>query len=35
MPGWVWAAPEAYGKDALRRKLIDGALEFVRSLPPK
>ncbi len=35
MEGWVWAASEAYGSDALRRKLIDAALEFARSLPAK
>ena len=35
MHGWVRAAPEAYGDDALRRKLLDAALAFVRSLPAK
>ncbi|MGC1548598.1 MAG: TfoX/Sxy family protein [Rhodanobacter sp.] len=35
MPGWVRAAPEAYGDDRLRRKLLDDALEFTRSLPAK
>lgn len=35
MQGWVRAAPEAYGDDALRRKLLDAALGFVRSLPAK
>lgn len=35
MRGWVRAAPEAYGEDALRRKLIDAALAFVRALPRK
>ena len=35
MRGWVWAASEAYGNDALRRKLMDAALEFARSLPAK
>ncbi|KVN00724.1 MULTISPECIES: TfoX/Sxy family protein [unclassified Burkholderia] len=35
MLGWVRAAPDAYGNDALRRSLIDAALTFVRSLPPK
>lgn len=35
MQGWVWAEPEAYGDDRLRRKLLDGALKFVRSLPEK
>jgi hypothetical protein len=35
MDGWVRAAPEAYGDDALRRQLIDAAIAFVRSLPMK
>lgn len=35
MQGWVRVAPEAYGDDALRRKLLDAALDFVRSLPAK
>jgi hypothetical protein len=35
MHGWVRAVPEAYGDDALRRKLLDAALAFVRSLPNK
>ncbi|AOJ02472.1 cold-shock protein [Burkholderia mayonis] len=35
MQGWVRVAPEAYGNDALRRRLLDAALECVRSLPPK
>lgn len=35
MQGWVRAGPAAYGDDGLRRKLIDAALAFVRSLPPK
>jgi hypothetical protein len=35
MRGWVRAAPEAYGDDPLRRKLIDAALAFVRGLPEK
>ncbi|MFG1379125.1 TfoX/Sxy family protein [Xanthobacter autotrophicus] len=33
--GWVRAGPSAYGDDELRRKLIDAALDFVRSLPGK
>lgn len=33
MSGWVRATPEAYGKDALRQKLIDAALRFTASLP--
>jgi hypothetical protein len=35
MQGWVWAASEAYGNDALRHKLMDAALKFARSLPEK
>ena len=35
MRGWMRAAPEAYGDDALRRKLIDAALAFARGLPAK
>ncbi len=35
MEGWIWAAPEAFGDDALRGRLIAAALDFVRTLPPK
>jgi len=35
MRGWVRAGPEAFGDDALRRRLIDAALAFVRTLPGK
>lgn len=35
MPGWVRAGPDVFGDDALRRKLLDAALAFVRSLPAK
>ena len=35
MGGWVRAGPAAYGDDALRRRLLMAAVEFVRSLPPK
>ncbi len=35
MGGWVRAAPAAYGDDALRRRLIGAAIEFVRGLPAK
>ena len=35
MVGWVRAGPDAYGDDALRRKLLAGALAFVRGLPAK
>jgi hypothetical protein len=32
MSGWVRAAPEAYGDDTVRRKLLDAALKFTGSL---
>jgi hypothetical protein len=35
MSGWVRAAPEAYGDDALRRRLLEAAAAFVRTLPAK
>ena len=35
LEGWVRAGPSAYGNDALRRRLIGGALGFVRRLPPR
>jgi hypothetical protein len=35
MYGWVRAGPAAFGDDTLRRRLIDAALAFVRSLPSK
>jgi hypothetical protein len=35
MSGWVRAAPEVYGDDELRGKLITAALEFSRTLPKK
>ena len=35
MRGWVRAGPAAFGDDALRGRLIDAALRFVRSLPAK
>jgi len=35
LQGWVRAAPDVYGNDALRQKLLDAALEFVQSLPRK
>jgi hypothetical protein len=35
MNGWVRVAPEAYGDDTLRQKLLDAALEFVTSLTKK
>ena len=33
MNGWVRAAPEVYGDDTLRKKLLKAALDFNRSLP--
>jgi hypothetical protein len=35
MSGWVRAAPEVYGNDATRQKLLDAAIHFNRSLPKK
>jgi hypothetical protein len=35
MAGWVRAGPAAYGDDALRRRLLGAAVDFVRSLPGK
>jgi hypothetical protein len=35
MGGWVRAGPDAYGDDALRRRLLKAALEFTASLPGK
>ena len=35
MNGWVRDASKAFGEDALRRKLLDAALAFVRALPAK
>jgi hypothetical protein len=35
MQGWVRAGPMAFGDNALRRKLIDASIAFVRSLPVK
>jgi hypothetical protein len=35
MQGWVRAGPAAFGDDLLRRRLIESALAFVRSLPLK
>ncbi|MDH7795098.1 MULTISPECIES: TfoX/Sxy family protein [unclassified Beijerinckia] len=35
MSGWVRAGPTAFGDDKLRRRLLDAALAFVRSLPKK
>lgn len=35
MHGWIRVAPGVYGDDSLRRKLLQAALEFARSLPKK
>ena len=35
MRGWVRDGPDAFGDDDLRRRRIDAALGFVRSLPAK
>lgn len=35
MHGWVRVTPEGFGDDRLRRKLLDGAIVFVRALPEK
>jgi hypothetical protein len=35
MNGWVRAGPDAVADDAVRAKLLEGALAFVRTLPPK
>ncbi|MBB5534086.1 TfoX/Sxy family protein [Rhizobium giardinii] len=35
MNGWVRAGAQAYGDDALRQRLLDAALAYVVSLPPK
>jgi len=35
MNGWVRAGAKAYGDDALRKRLLDAALAYVLSLPPK
>ena len=35
MHGWVRASERVYGDDALRRKLLNAALEFNRTLPAK
>jgi hypothetical protein len=35
MQGWVRAGPDAYGDDAVRKRLLTAAIEFVRTLPAK
>jgi TfoX N-terminal domain len=35
MNGWVRTAPNVYGDDPLRRRLLKAALEFNRTLPKK
>ncbi|MBB2700199.1 cold-shock protein [Rhizobium phaseoli] len=35
MQGWLQVTAEVYGGDALRRRLLDGAIAYVESLPGK
>jgi hypothetical protein len=35
MSGWVRAGLDTCADDELRKRLLDGAVEFVRTLPPK
>ena len=35
MPGWVRAGTETCADEALRRRLLDAAVTFVGTLPPK
>jgi hypothetical protein len=35
MNGWVRAGAAAFGDDTLRKRLLDAALAYVLSLPPK
>jgi len=35
MSGWVWATPDAASDEPFRLKLLDQAVAFVRTLPPK
>jgi hypothetical protein len=35
MEGWVRAGSDAWGDDETRQRLLDAALAFVRTLPPK
>ena len=35
MGGWVRADPDAYGDDALRKRLLDAAVAFTNALPRK
>jgi hypothetical protein len=35
MEGWVRAGPDAFGDDALRGRLLQAALAYVRTLPAK
>ncbi|WP_025658678.1 TfoX/Sxy family protein [Rhizobium sp. IBUN] len=35
MPGWIRVGAEIYGDDDLRRRLLEAATAFVRSLPAK
>jgi hypothetical protein len=35
MRGWVRAGPDGFGDDALRQRLMEAAIAFVRALPAK
>lgn len=35
MPGWVRLPPDLCADDALRRRVLDAALRFAGSLPPR
>ena len=35
MSGWLIAAASVYADDALRKKLLEAALDYNQSLPPK
>ncbi|MDE1992247.1 MAG: cold-shock protein [Rhizobiaceae bacterium] len=35
MHGWVRAGPDAYGNDAVRKRLLLAALDYVGALPAK
>ncbi|RDL50886.1 hypothetical protein BLJAPNOD_02012 [Ensifer sp. M14] len=35
MHGWVRAGADAYGDDIMRKRLLDGAIVFVETLPLK
>jgi hypothetical protein len=35
MSGWVRTSAEVYASDAMRKRLLKAAVEFVKTLPPK